>query len=94
MGTSIEIPDGLFERLQKHAIPFVDTTPVSVIERLVKYFEVQSAKVDGEKERLNRCLRKVREVQNANLILAVLQTYSIRLSVENLGECTSHAGTT
>ena len=30
----IELPDDLFARLQKHAVPFVDT-PVSVIERAI-----------------------------------------------------------
>ena len=38
----INIPDDLFKTLQKHAIPFVDLTPVSVIERWAKYFDEQS----------------------------------------------------
>jgi hypothetical protein len=39
MPTTLHIPDRLYKRLQKHAIPFVDLTPVSVIERLVDNFE-------------------------------------------------------
>ena len=35
---SLEIPEALFRRLQKHAVPLVDT-PVSVIERLADHFE-------------------------------------------------------
>jgi hypothetical protein len=38
MNTALEIPPALFERLQKHAIPLVDT-PVSVIERLADHYE-------------------------------------------------------
>lgn len=38
MNTTLEIPDRLFQRLQKFAIPLVDT-PISVIERLVDHFE-------------------------------------------------------
>ncbi|MEO5914088.1 MAG: hypothetical protein ABIS50_07640 [Luteolibacter sp.] len=36
--TTLEIPDSLFQRLQKHAIPLVDT-PLSVIERWADHFE-------------------------------------------------------
>jgi len=35
----IEIPEPLLKRLQKHAIPFVDATPLSVIERWADFFE-------------------------------------------------------
>ena len=38
MSHSIEVPDDLFSRLQKHAIPFVDT-PISVIERALEALE-------------------------------------------------------
>src|SRR5688572_7129409 len=37
----IEIPEPLLKRLQKHAIPFVDT-PVTVIERWADFFEQHS----------------------------------------------------
>jgi hypothetical protein len=36
----IEIPDSLFQRLQKHAVPLEDTT-ASVIERLVDHLEAK-----------------------------------------------------
>ncbi len=39
MSTTLEIPDSLFVRLQKHAIPFVDLTPVSVLQRWADHFE-------------------------------------------------------
>jgi len=39
MSIKLEIPDSLFIRIQKHAIPFVDLTPVSVIERWADHFE-------------------------------------------------------
>ncbi len=39
---SIEIPDSLFARLQKLAVPLVDT-PVTVIERLLSGYESQAA---------------------------------------------------
>jgi len=42
MSIQIDIPDNLFKRLQKHAIPFVDLTPVSVIERWADHFEANS----------------------------------------------------
>jgi len=42
MSIKLEIPDRLYERLQKHAIPFVDMTPVSVIERWADHFEKTS----------------------------------------------------
>lgn len=35
----IEIPEVLLTRLQKHAVPFVDTTPVSVIERWGEFYD-------------------------------------------------------
>lgn len=38
MPHSIDLPDDLFARLQKHAIPFVDT-PVSVIQRALEALE-------------------------------------------------------
>jgi len=39
----IEIPERLLKRLQRHATPFVDT-PVTVIERLVDFFEQHNRK--------------------------------------------------
>ena len=38
MTITLEIPDRLYKRLQKHAVPFVDT-PLSVIERWADHFE-------------------------------------------------------
>ena len=38
MPHSIELPDDLFAKLQKHAVPFVDT-PISVIERALMALE-------------------------------------------------------
>jgi hypothetical protein len=35
----IEIPNELFARLQSHAIPFIDTTPAAVIERLLNEYD-------------------------------------------------------
>jgi hypothetical protein len=35
----IEIPETLLKRLQKDAVPFVDTTPISVIERWADFYE-------------------------------------------------------
>lgn len=42
MPISIEISEQLFERIQKQAIPFVDLTPESVIERWANHFETVS----------------------------------------------------
>src|SRR5437016_13677473 len=42
MSIKLEISDGLYKRIQKHAIPFVDLTPVSVIERWADHFEKTS----------------------------------------------------
>lgn len=39
MSVQITIPDRLYESLKRHAIPFVDTTPVEVIERWARYFD-------------------------------------------------------
>ena len=39
MSIKLEIPDRLFERIQKHAIPFVDLSPVAVIERWADHYE-------------------------------------------------------
>jgi hypothetical protein len=44
MSIQLEIPEGLFTRIQKHAIPFVDLTPISVIERWADHFEGQQHK--------------------------------------------------
>lgn len=41
MSVQITIPDRLYESLKRHAIPFVDTTPVEVIERWARYFDEQ-----------------------------------------------------
>jgi hypothetical protein len=38
MPYKVELPDDLFAKLQKHAVPFVDT-PVTVIERAVRALE-------------------------------------------------------
>jgi hypothetical protein len=38
MPYSVELPDDLFARLQKHAVPFIDT-PLTVIERAVRALE-------------------------------------------------------
>lgn len=38
MPYSVELPDDLFAKLQKHAVPFIDT-PVTVIERAVRALE-------------------------------------------------------
>ena len=47
MPHQIELPDDLFAKLQKHAVPFIDT-PVSVIERAVRALE------EGDEEPVNR----------------------------------------
>jgi hypothetical protein len=36
--TTLEIPDDLYKRMQKHAVPFVDT-PLTVIQRWADHFE-------------------------------------------------------
>src|SRR5271155_4012667 len=49
---SIQIPDSLFERLQKLAVPLVDT-PVTVLERLITVYEVHMAparQIEGPSE--------------------------------------------
>jgi len=38
MSITLDIPDKLFQRLQKYAVPLVDT-PISVIEKWADYFE-------------------------------------------------------
>lgn len=38
MSITLEIPEALYRRLQKHAVPFVDT-PLSVIEKWADHFE-------------------------------------------------------
>jgi len=48
MSIKLEIPESLFTRIQKHAIPFVDLTPVSVIERWADYFEGQPSESNGQ----------------------------------------------
>jgi len=45
----VRIPENVFARLQKHAEPFVDT-PVSVIERLLDFYERQRRSSAGGKE--------------------------------------------
>src|SRR6266480_627331 len=37
MSITLEIPDCLYKRLQKHAVPFIDT-PLTVIERWADHF--------------------------------------------------------
>ncbi len=44
--TSIEISDSLFARLQKLAVPLVDT-PVTVLERLLANYEAQTGQVSA-----------------------------------------------
>lgn len=46
---AIEIPDSLFTRLQKLAVPLVDT-PVTVIERLLSSYEAQPGQADATSE--------------------------------------------
>jgi len=43
MPATISIPDELFERIQKQAIPFVDLDPASVIIRWADFFDASSA---------------------------------------------------
>lgn len=47
MSYSVEIPDELFARLQRHAVPFVDT-PVTVIERAMVALEAKAGDVFSE----------------------------------------------
>lgn len=42
MAIQLEIPEALYKRLQKHAVPFVDT-PLSVIEKWADHFETAKA---------------------------------------------------
>jgi hypothetical protein len=49
----IEIPEPLLKRLQKDAIPFVDTNPMSVIERWADFYERhnnQKAEIKSDKQ--------------------------------------------
>ena len=39
MSIQLEIPQALFDRIKKNAIPFIDLTPVSVLERWADHFE-------------------------------------------------------
>lgn len=39
MSIHLEIPDSLFARIQKNAVPFVDLTPIAVLERWADHFE-------------------------------------------------------
>lgn len=39
MSIQLEIPQALFDRIKKNAIPFVDLTPVSVLERWANHFD-------------------------------------------------------
>ncbi len=55
----IEIPEPLLKRLQKHAIPFIDTNPVSVIERWADFYEQHNQekidfKADSKKANLKQ----------------------------------------
>lgn len=47
MSPVIRISDGTFERLQKHAVPFVDT-PDTVIGRLLQFYESHEHRKTGE----------------------------------------------
>jgi hypothetical protein len=51
---TIEISESLFAKLQKLAVPLVDT-PVTVLERLLSHYEAQTAQVSaiGEQSRAN-----------------------------------------
>ena len=53
MSISIEIPENLYRRLQKHAIPFVDQTPLAVIERWADHFDAQSGGTGSKEGKLN-----------------------------------------
>jgi len=39
MSIQLDIPEALFDRIKKNAIPFVDLTPVSVLERWANHFD-------------------------------------------------------
>jgi len=43
MSIQLEIPEALFDRIKKNAIPFVDLTPVSVLERWANHFDRTAA---------------------------------------------------
>src|SRR5688572_30840474 len=47
MSIQLEIPDALFARIKQNAIPFVDLTPVSVLERWADHFETQQSQEGG-----------------------------------------------
>ena len=47
MSINLEIPESLFTRIQKHAIPFVDLTPISVIERWADHFEAREVETNN-----------------------------------------------
>lgn len=42
MPITIEIPEHLYNRIQKQAVPFVDLTPAAVIERWADFFDTSS----------------------------------------------------
>jgi hypothetical protein len=46
----IVIPETLYKRLQKNAVPFVDKDPVSVIERLTDFYEAHYTNSNREAE--------------------------------------------
>jgi hypothetical protein len=45
MSIPIEIPESLFDRIQKQAVPFVDLTPAAVIEKWADFYEASSGSV-------------------------------------------------
>lgn len=63
---AIEIPDALFARLQKLAVPLVDT-PVTVLERLLSHYEAQTGQVSAiaEQSRANENRGPQREFKAA-----------------------------
>ena len=44
----LTLPESLFKRLQKHAIPFVDKDPVPVIERLIDFYDAHQENSKSE----------------------------------------------
>ena len=48
MPMNLEIPDDLYGRLRKHAVAFVDLTPIAVIARLVDHYEATSESPIGK----------------------------------------------
>jgi hypothetical protein len=47
MAATIEIPEHLFERIQKQAIPFVDLNPAAVIQRWADFYDASSGVIEA-----------------------------------------------